>query len=287
MGIGNLEHGLAADTEFYSGKQPDVCPDQGASVYELTGVDIETDGGIRRTIADLVGHSVAITSTLAVYESFTGEDGANDPRVPATLASRVRSAYDAALPGWQDRTSRRAQMWQAMLSREMQFERRFAAAGGRLLAGGDPTGWGVRPRRLRRSARAGDHAARDPEPHAARPQCHRWTDHAPRRLYDESARAASHRARVWLVEDDRVDSQSQAAWPRHGRLVVGICERCVQSDPIAEVAADRRMTRATCLHWRAGRRAARDQWLRGAECQPFRQSTEPHTRLISSFSAGS
>jgi imidazolonepropionase-like amidohydrolase len=140
MGIDNLEHGLAADTEFYSGKQPDVCPEQ--YVYELTGVDVETDGGIRRTIADLVRHDVAITSTLAVYESFTGEDGANDPRVPAMLASRVRSTYDAALPGWQDRTSRRAQMWQAMLSREMQFERRFVAAGGRLLAGVDPTGWG-------------------------------------------------------------------------------------------------------------------------------------------------
>lgn len=33
-------------------------------------------------------------------------------------------------------------MWSVLLSKEMQFERLFVAAGGRLLAGVDPTGWG-------------------------------------------------------------------------------------------------------------------------------------------------
>jgi hypothetical protein len=33
-------------------------------------------------------------------------------------------------------------MWAAMLTKEMQFERAFVVAGGQLLAGVDPTGWG-------------------------------------------------------------------------------------------------------------------------------------------------
>jgi imidazolonepropionase-like amidohydrolase len=35
LGIDNLEHGLLVDTEFYSRKQPDVCPDQSDVVGEL------------------------------------------------------------------------------------------------------------------------------------------------------------------------------------------------------------------------------------------------------------
>jgi hypothetical protein len=35
-----------------------------------------------------------------------------------------------------------AAMWSSLLRKEMEFERAFVAAGGRLLAGVDPTGWG-------------------------------------------------------------------------------------------------------------------------------------------------
>jgi hypothetical protein len=50
--------------------------------------------------------------------------------------------YDAKRPNWIDRDTPRTQMWGAMLTKEMQFERAFVAAGGQLLAGVDPTGWG-------------------------------------------------------------------------------------------------------------------------------------------------
>ena len=142
MGIDNLEHGLAVDTEFYWDKQPDVCPNQGATVDQLTRADIATDSGIHRTIADLVRHGVAVTSTLAVYESFTGDESAFDPRMPGVLTSWVRKVYDAKRPDWIDRETPRARMWAAMRTKEMQFERAFVAAGGQLLAGVDPTGWG-------------------------------------------------------------------------------------------------------------------------------------------------
>jgi imidazolonepropionase-like amidohydrolase len=142
MGIDNLEHGLAVDSEFYSDKQSGVCPNQGATVDQLTRTDITTDMGIHRTIADLVRHGVAVTSTLAVYESFTGDESAFDPRMPDVLTSWVRKVYDAKRVQWIDRETPRARMWAVMRTKEMQFERAFVAAGGQLLAGVDPTGWG-------------------------------------------------------------------------------------------------------------------------------------------------
>jgi hypothetical protein len=44
------------------------------SVHELSSADLATDGEIHRLIADLVRHGVAVTSTLAVFESFTDDD---------------------------------------------------------------------------------------------------------------------------------------------------------------------------------------------------------------------
>jgi len=142
MGIDNIEHGIAFDTGLYSGKQPDVCPDQGAVMGELTGRDVPSDADIARTIAALVRRGVAVTSTLAVLESFTGREGAVDERLPPLLASRIGADFDAARAGWKDPESQGCRFWVAVVKKEMQFERQFVAAGGRLMAGVDPTGWG-------------------------------------------------------------------------------------------------------------------------------------------------
>src|ERR687885_517113 len=42
LGIDNLEHGMIVDTEFLSGKKPDVCPQQSETVANLTRLDIES-----------------------------------------------------------------------------------------------------------------------------------------------------------------------------------------------------------------------------------------------------
>jgi len=141
LGIDNLEHGLVMDTEFYSGKQPDVCPNQGAVLGELLGMDV-TDAAIQETIRELVRHGVRVTSTLAVLESYTARDSISDPRLPILLASRIRSAFNAAHDAWSKRDSAEPRAWARILRIEMQFERRFVAAGGHLMAGADPTGWG-------------------------------------------------------------------------------------------------------------------------------------------------
>jgi len=142
IGIDNLEHGLLIDTEFDPEKQADVCPDQGAFLSPLLQADMLTDGRIRGTIAALVQHGVAVTSPLAIFEAFTADESAFDSRLPDVLAPRLRKRYEVARRSWIDRDAPWPSAWRTLLTKEMQFERAFVAAGGRLMAGVDPTGWG-------------------------------------------------------------------------------------------------------------------------------------------------
>jgi imidazolonepropionase-like amidohydrolase len=141
LGIDNIEHGIIFDTELYSGKKPDECPNQTDLFGEVMRMSV-SDAPIQRTINDLVRHGVAITSTLSVIESYTGRDHIIDPRIPELLASRLRGPFQAGLKFWSDPESDRARSWAQLLRLEMAFERAFVAAGGRLMAGVDPTGWG-------------------------------------------------------------------------------------------------------------------------------------------------
>ena len=141
LGIDNLEHGLIVDTEFYSGKDRDVCPDEGASMSELARLDIQSPE-VFETIASLVNHGVSVTSTLAIFETFTTRDSALDPRALTVLSSRLQEQYQSIRAQRMQAGNRSATVGSLLLRKEMEFERAFVAAGGRLLAGVDPTGWG-------------------------------------------------------------------------------------------------------------------------------------------------
>jgi imidazolonepropionase-like amidohydrolase len=141
LGIDNIEHGIIHDTEFYSGKKPDECPNLSKVYGELLYTEI-TDDSIRQTMADLIRHGVAITSTLAVFESYTGRPSGFDPRVPVVLSSRLQSVYEDARAQVKDPNAAWPRAWARLLDKEMQFEAMFVRAGGRLMAGVDPTGWG-------------------------------------------------------------------------------------------------------------------------------------------------
>ena len=141
LGIDNLEHGLLVDTEFFSGKQPDQCPGQSETLGELQSLDI-AGPAVRQLISLLVRRGVAITSTLATYETFTAH-AQLDPRTLDVLVPTPAGASTA--PSKQNaptRTHPGMAAWSRLLRKEMEFERAFYAAGGRLLAGVDPTGWG-------------------------------------------------------------------------------------------------------------------------------------------------
>jgi imidazolonepropionase-like amidohydrolase len=141
LGIDNIEHGVIFDTDLYSGKQPDTCPAQNDLFGEVMRMNV-SDAAIQRTIADLVRHGVAVTSTLAVIESYTGRDHVIDPGIPGLLASRLRGPYQASQKRWSNPNDEWARAWSQLLHLEMTFERAFVAAGGKLMAGVDPTGWG-------------------------------------------------------------------------------------------------------------------------------------------------
>jgi imidazolonepropionase-like amidohydrolase len=141
LGIDNIEHGIIFDTDLYSKKKTDSCPAQNDLFGDVTRMSVN-DAAIQRAIADLVRHGVAVTSTLAVVESHTGRDHSIDPGIPELLASRLRRPYQAALKRWSKPSDEEARSWGHLLQLEMAFERAFVAAGGRLMAGVDPTGWG-------------------------------------------------------------------------------------------------------------------------------------------------
>jgi imidazolonepropionase-like amidohydrolase len=141
LGIDNLEHGLVVDTEFNSGKSPDVCPAQNDTFATISKMDVEGPE-IQQTIKDLIAHHVAITSTLPVFEGFVPnrppmqwmarplEALLPEERI-AYLEGRARTAANAANTPWN-----------TLLQTEMKFERDFVKAGGVLMAGVDPTGAG-------------------------------------------------------------------------------------------------------------------------------------------------
>ena len=145
LGIDNLEHGLVVDTEFYSGKKEGVCPGQHPPQAELAKMDVEGPQ-IQGTIHDLIAHHVAVTSTLAIFESFAPN------RPPMSQEMRVR---ESLLPdAWGSFVTTRAMIATRaaeapsevisarLLQMEMQFEHDFAKQGGLLMAGCDPTGYG-------------------------------------------------------------------------------------------------------------------------------------------------
>jgi imidazolonepropionase-like amidohydrolase len=140
LGIDNLEHGIVVDTEFYPGKQPDLCPAAEAFTDFVRNVGIDS-APVQDMIRDLVAHHVAVTSTLAVFEVTV----ANRP----PLAKEIRAAKALAPQGWSTYLKVRSTLAEEndpadaiALKKEMQFERAFVKAGGLLLAGCDPTSFG-------------------------------------------------------------------------------------------------------------------------------------------------
>jgi hypothetical protein len=146
LGIDDLEHGLLVDTEFYPWKKAGECPEkQDMSLIAKLDVD---HGPVHDMILDLVRHHVAVTSTLPVFEMFVPGRPTLQARVLEALSPEARDRFltDKANAADSARIAKRygpdGSPWAAALKKEMEFERAFAASGGLLLAGEDPTGMG-------------------------------------------------------------------------------------------------------------------------------------------------
>lgn len=148
LGIDDLEHGLLVDTEFFPDKKPGKCPeDRADDVAFYATLDVHS-AQVRETIADLVQHHVALTSTLPVFEVEVPGRPAVQGRVLDALSADARTQFLSNKVRMSE-TARTQRIYKtdvspmaAAFKNEMEFEHEFAKAGGLLLAGLDPTGIG-------------------------------------------------------------------------------------------------------------------------------------------------
>jgi imidazolonepropionase-like amidohydrolase len=145
--IDGLEHGLLVDTEILPDKKPDACPSNPDAPAVIAALAVDS-GPVHEIIDDLVQHHVAVTSTLPVFEMLVPGRPSIQPRVLDVLSVEARAAFLANKARVGDthalahRYGTETSPWRGAFAKEMEFERAFAAAGGVLLAGLDPTGIG-------------------------------------------------------------------------------------------------------------------------------------------------
>jgi imidazolonepropionase-like amidohydrolase len=139
LGIDNLEHGFYAATDFVRGKKENELPLPAAVQASIDALDVE---GPEATalIKHLVDKRVALTSTLPVFE-------ASVPGRPI-LTAREMDAYSALarenyLKTWARANGPNDGRATATFRKMLALEKKFHLAGGVLLAGTDPTGYGA------------------------------------------------------------------------------------------------------------------------------------------------
>ena len=132
-GIDNLEHGFWVCTDFAANKTPDVCISGSSGLSKL-----EVNSPVmKELITFLVQKKVSITSTLPVFEPYTGREiipGGGD----SALLPQIREKLEKQFHAMEGKDSASA----AMFKKEMAWEKMFVEMGGRLMAGIDPTGAG-------------------------------------------------------------------------------------------------------------------------------------------------
>jgi imidazolonepropionase-like amidohydrolase len=136
LGIDNLEHGFLASTDFVADKKPDECPGQGKGQAALNAVDLNGDA-FKSLVAELVRRKVALTSTLTVFETFT--PGRPVPPGIDVLVPSLREQFEAQNAN----IARSAQsIYTTLFPKAMAMELAYARAGGLVVTGTDPTGYG-------------------------------------------------------------------------------------------------------------------------------------------------
>lgn len=138
LGIDNLEHGFLVATDFVKDKAKDQCPSGKAVTQSLADLDLESEE-VKQLIQLLVDKNVAITSTLTIFETFApGRPKAYDDALEVLLPE-VRQQYTSR---WQTIQQSKDSPWSVIFAKGMQLEKMFVEAGGNLIVGTDPTGYG-------------------------------------------------------------------------------------------------------------------------------------------------
>ena len=141
LGIDDLEHGFFVNTQLDPGKKLDLCSPSGGTPTLIAMAP--GSGDATELIKLLVEKHVAVTSTLPVFEQSLALHGPLNPRAMAVLTPQAREDYLylrnlAATRGGTERGQAFAQAYK----NDVGLEHQFAASGGLLIAGPDPTGNG-------------------------------------------------------------------------------------------------------------------------------------------------
>ena len=138
LGIDNLEHGFFASTDFVKGKKKDECPSGKESHQSLVELDVDAKE-VNELISFLVSKDVTLTSTLTVFETYTKGRPKAYPEALDALIPQVRDQYEAS---WEKVAKQENATWPIVFKKMMMLEKKFVDAGGKLMAGTDPTGFG-------------------------------------------------------------------------------------------------------------------------------------------------
>ncbi|GGF12786.1 amidohydrolase family protein [Hymenobacter cavernae] len=135
IGIDNLEHGFMASSDFEQGKSVDVCdyPNGRTALLKLPVNSPE----MKNLINYLVSKKVALTSTLPVFEPYTGREVV----LGGGLEALVPQLQEREKATWQQNQQKDTASTR-LFKKEMAWEKQFYQAGGLLVAGTDPTGAG-------------------------------------------------------------------------------------------------------------------------------------------------
>ncbi len=139
MGVDALQHGFITNSEYVPGKQPDVCPREN----QRAQADVDpASPAVRESIRRIVAAGAAVVSTLGTYEAFSLTRARLDTAELAMLAPLLRREVEE-----NHATLARSAFIvpDRLLTRMMQWERLFVAAGGLLGSGSDPWGTGFMP----------------------------------------------------------------------------------------------------------------------------------------------
>ncbi|GAB3814262.1 amidohydrolase family protein [Pontibacter rugosus] len=134
LGIDNLEHGFMASSDFVSDKKENECPD--GARQSLLKLEVNSPK-MKELQQYLISKGVAVTSTLPVFEPYTGREailGGGEEALLPEVRESVVSKWKAA----QGKDSASV----ALFNKELIWEKQFYDAGGLLVAGTDPTGAG-------------------------------------------------------------------------------------------------------------------------------------------------
>ena len=138
LGIDDLEHGFMAMSDFIAGRKPGD-PSNPVGTYRSLEVLNPNGPEINALIQKLVAKHVAVTSTLAIFETFTPGRRIDGDAELGALSPPLRDTY---LSHWAAVNAKNSPMAVHAFTKNMALEVEYFRAGGLLVVGTDPTGYG-------------------------------------------------------------------------------------------------------------------------------------------------